>query len=198
MKGQIAEYVISLYEDIPMAVYEGLLSVLCLGVVGIIFYYGLKRGWRKVAGLVLVEYVFLIYCSTVVYRNALRERGCELMPFWSYRAILEGRPELLSENIMNVVAFVPVGLMLKACMKGLKWWHALLIGVCLSVSIEVQQFVFKKGFSELDDVMHNTLGCMIGYGIYAIGRYWCERLSKRSVEVLKTRKLSNERLSRAL
>lgn len=23
-----------------------------------------------------------------------------------------------------------------------------------------------KGFSEIDDVIHNTLGCMIGYGIY--------------------------------
>ena len=36
MKEQITEYVISLYRDIPMAVYEGLLSVLCLGTVAII------------------------------------------------------------------------------------------------------------------------------------------------------------------
>ena len=46
MKEQIAEYLISLYKDIPMAVYEGLLSVLCLGVVVVIVCYRLKRGWR--------------------------------------------------------------------------------------------------------------------------------------------------------
>ena len=45
---------------------------------------------------------------------------------------------------------------------------ALLVGLCLSVSIEALQFVFKFGFSELDDVIHNTLGCMIGYGVYAL------------------------------
>lgn len=181
MKEQIAEYVISLYKDIPMVVYEGLLSVLCLGVVIIIACYGLKRGWRGIAGLLLLEYNFLIYCSTVIYRKGYEVAGHELSPFWSYNAIQEGRAELLTENIMNVVAFVPIGLLLGIGIPRLKWWYALQIGFCLSSSIEILQFVFKKGFAEFDDVMHNTLGCMIGYGIYAVARYGYERISKRSV-----------------
>lgn len=181
---QIAEYVISIYRDIPMAVYEGLLSVLCLGVVVIIACYGVKRGWRRIAGLVLAEYIFLIYCSTVFYRTTLAERKNDFHPFWSYRAIEDGRLELLPENIMNVVAFVPVGLLLGIAIKNIRWWQALLTGAWLSVSIEVLQFVFKKGFSELDDVIHNTLGCMIGYGIYALARYGYERFSKRGVGIL--------------
>ena len=40
MKEQITEYVLSLYRDIPTAVYEGLLSVLFLGAVVIIACYG--------------------------------------------------------------------------------------------------------------------------------------------------------------
>ena len=36
MKEQILDYFVSLYKDILMAVYEGLLSVLCLGVIVII------------------------------------------------------------------------------------------------------------------------------------------------------------------
>ena len=43
-----------------------------------------------------------------------------------------------------------------------------MIGICLSVGIETLQFVFRKGFSEFDDVMHNTLGCLIGYGMYKV------------------------------
>lgn len=189
MREQIAEYVVSLYKNIPMAVYEGLLSVLCLGVVVIIACYGLKRGWRRIAGLVLVEYMFFIYCSTVIYRTvAERFVGYSFTPFWSYNAIKEGRTELLTENIMNVVVFVPVGLLMGIAFKYIKWWQVLLIGAFISISIEVLQFILKKGFSELDDVMHNTLGCMIGYWIYALARYGYERISKRSVGVLKTRK----------
>ena len=163
MKEQITEYVLSLYRDIPMAVYEGLLSVLCLGVVVAIVCYGLKRGWRRIAGLQLVEYIFLIFCSTVIYRRGYEGAGYELSPFWSYAATQEGRTELLTENIMNVVAFVPIGLLLGIGIPRLKWWYALLIGFYLSSSIEILQFVFKKGFAEFDDVMHNTFGCILGY-----------------------------------
>jgi len=184
MKEQIAEYLISLYKDIPMAIYEGLLSILCLGTVAIIVCYGLKRRLKWIVGLLLVEYIFLIFCSTVIYRKGYEEAGYELSPFWSYTSIQEGRTELLAENIMNVVVFVPVGLLLSCISRQLRWWYALLIGFCLSSSIEILQFVFKKGFSEFDDVIHNTLGCMIGYGIYAVARYGYERLSKRSVRIL--------------
>ena len=108
----------SLYEDIPMAVYEGLLSVLCLGVVIIVVCYGLKRGWRKIAGLILVGYVFVLYCSTVLFRTAADGNGHEFRPFWSYEAIENGRSELLAENLMNVVVFVPVGILLGFMVNG--------------------------------------------------------------------------------
>ena len=100
------------------------------------------------------------------------------MPFWSYRAILDGKEQYLAENIMNVVAFVPVAVLLGIAIRGRNVWTAMLVGAGLSVGIETLQFVFKKGFSELDDVMHNTLRCMIGYGVYALIRYGYERISK--------------------
>lgn len=112
MREQIIDYVVSLYRDIPMVVYEGLLSVLCLGVVVVIVCYRLKRGWRKISGLILAEYVFVIYCSTVICRKVSEGVGHDFRPFWSYEAIENGKSELLVENIMNVVVFVPVGLLL--------------------------------------------------------------------------------------
>ena len=57
----------------------------------------------------------------------------------------------------------------------------LLIGCSISVTIEALQFCFMKGFSEVDDVMHNTVGCLIGYGVYAVVRYGFEIACKRSV-----------------
>ena len=104
MKEQIVEYAISLYRDIPMAVYEGLLSVLCLGTVAIIVCYGLKRRLKWIVGLLLVEYIFLIFCSTVIFRKGYEGAGYELSPFWSYKAIQEGRVELLVENDIGFVS----------------------------------------------------------------------------------------------
>lgn len=67
---------------------------------------------------------------------------------------------------MNVVVFIPVGLLLGIAFKQMTWWKALLIGCGISVTIEALQFFFVRGFSELDDVMHNTLGCILGYSLW--------------------------------
>jgi glycopeptide antibiotics resistance protein len=61
---------------------------------------------------------------------------------------------------------------------------ALLFGLGISVSIETLQFFLKRGFAEVDDVMHNIAGCVIGYGVYKLVRYGYKRLGKRSVVVL--------------
>lgn len=163
MKEEIKQYVVSLYQDVPTEVYEGLLSVFCLGSVVIIGLYGCKRGWRKIAGLLLVEYVFLIYYSTVIIRTKAEGVGYNFHPFWSY-----DRPELMVENVMNVVVFTPVGLLMGLAFRGIRWWQMLIAGAVLSISIEALQLFLKRGFSEFDDVMHNTLGCMLGYGIYKV------------------------------
>ena len=159
MKEQFRQYIINLYHDIPQEVYEGLLSIFCIGLVVFIVWKGFKTGLRYSATLLLIEYVFLIFCSTVIFRAVSATRQYDFHPFWSY-----DRSDLLIENIMNVIVFIPVGLLLGSLLKVKgSWAIALLIGCSISLTIESLQFFFMRGFSEVDDVMHNTLGCMIGY-----------------------------------
>lgn len=120
------------------------------------------------AGLLAIEYMIFIYCATVIFRVYSENVGHEFTPFWSYKAIGNGRIDLLAENIMNVVVFVPVGLLLSCVSHRLKWWMVLLIGIGISVSIEALQYFCHKGFSEFDDVFHNTLGCSIGIMIVVV------------------------------
>ena len=183
MKERIWEYVVSLYKDIPLGVYVGLAAVLCVGIVTLMVIYGIRKGTRLTAGLLLAEYVFLLYSSTVIFRaTSERFSGYDLHPFWSYRAYFSGEsPQLLVENVMNVVVFVPAGIILGSLLrvKG-SWFIALLFGLGISVSIETLQFFLKRGFAEVDDVMHNTVGCVIGYMLVVIikqiwllqKRYW--------------------------
>ena len=105
------------------------------------------------------------------FRTAADGNGHEFRPFWSYEAIQDGRSELIAENLMNVVVFVPLGMMLGSLLrvKG-SWLIALMVGMGISLSIEAMQFFFHRGFAETDDVMHNTLGCIVGYGIISLSR----------------------------
>ena len=176
MREQFRQYIINLYQDIPQEVYEGLLSVFCLGLVVFVAWKGLKTGFRYSANLLLVEYVFLIFCSTVIFRSIGAISQYDFHPFWSY-----ARPELFVENIMNVMVFVPVGFLLGFRIQDSSFTirKALLValmGCGISVTIEALQFFFMRGFSEVDDVMHNTVGCLIGYGIYSVARYGYERI----------------------
>lgn len=159
----------SLWRDIPLYVFESLGMVLCIGAVVLFALKGFKSGWRYVAGLLLAEYVFVLYCSTVIFRHVSSVREYDFTPFWSYRAYFSGNnPQLLPENIMNVVVFIPVGVLLGLSSRSMTWLWTLLIGACLSVGIESLQFIFLRGFSEFDDVMHNTLGCVMGYGLFSL------------------------------
>ena len=124
----------------------------------------LKIGFRYSAALFLLEYIILLFCSTVIFRPTGDTRQYDFHPFWSYNAIQEGREDLLAENIMNVVVFIPVGLILGLLLKVKgSWLIALMMGLAISVTIEALQFFLMRGFSEVDDVMHNTLGCILGY-----------------------------------
>ena len=170
MKADFLSYWNSLWNDIPIWVYEVGLLVLLAGWMICSLTCGFRKGLRYGLGLLLIEYVFLIYCSTVFFRNT-GELQYDFMPFWSYRDYFNGVDRrLLAENIMNVVVFVPVGLLVGATFRSRSWKKELVIGICLSVGIETLQFVLRKGFSEFDDVMHNTLGCLIGYRMYKSNR----------------------------
>lgn len=174
----------SLWIDIPMWIYETGFLVLLVGLVIWSWTRGTRKGLKYVLVLLLIEYVLLIYCSTVFFRNTGKLQY-DFIPFWSYRDYFNGvNRRLLAENIMNMVVFVPVGMLTGVAFRGMTWKKVMVIGMWLSIGIEVLQFVLKRGFSEVDDVMHNTIGCLIGYGLCCIIRFGYERVCKRSVGVL--------------
>lgn len=167
MGKELRKYCLQLINEVPHEIYVAMLIVLCVGAMILIGLCGFRKGLFYSSRLLFVECVFLLFASTVIFRAVRSVRKFDFSPFWSYRAIIDGsEPQLLSENIMNIIVFIPIGVLAGAVYRGMNWMRALVIGLCLSVGIEVMQFVFRKGFSEVDDVMHNTLGCVLGYGIY--------------------------------
>ncbi len=170
MTNQFVKYVVNLFKDVPVYVYEVLGLVFFIGTVLMLTFGGFRKGIRYSCRSLIAEYVILLFSSTVLYRSYRKRLKNDFHPFWSYDALQNGGEKLLPEIIMNVVVFVPVGLMQGCAFKNMTWWKVLLIGSGVSVCIETMQYYFQRGFAETDDVMHNTLGSMIGLEIMTILR----------------------------
>ncbi len=73
----------------------------------------------------------------------------------------------------NVAVTVPMGLML-AVLLGRRCSMPRVAAICLSTSlvIEVLQGLSGKRVADVDDVILNTLGGVIGWGLWVAGRRW--------------------------
>lgn len=140
----------------------------CFGFVSVVallavrFCVSRRNAFRWVVFSVLLAYMALVYSNTVFLRDAMEEAKYELKLFWSYCLQEDGSRHYM-ENLLNVVLFVPIGV-LCGCLSGkVRWWMVLLFAFGISASIETLQLVMKRGIFEFDDQLHNTLGAMVGY-----------------------------------
>lgn len=83
----------------------------------------------------------------------------------------DSRRDLLLNVIGNAAMFIPSGIVLPIVFKKLDSFRkVLLAGAALSLLIELLQLPFFERTSDADDLILNTLGVAIGYGIYSLVR----------------------------
>lgn len=116
---------------------------------------------------VLTFYLSFVATITVVARIPSHEYQYQLLLFWTYKAISNGETHYIYEIFWNVVLFIPIGILIMLLLKFKhKWVVALFIGIFLSALIEVLQLIFHRGLFEFDDIVHNTLGTVIGILVF--------------------------------
>ena len=108
---------------------------------------------KKWIPALLIGYILIILGVTLLFR-APNCTDYELTPFWSY-----SHPELIWEVVGNVLLFVPFGFL-----AGKLWgWRTIPLATFFSFYIEAIQLVSHLGFFEIDDIIHNTAGAIMGY-----------------------------------
>ena len=66
--------------------------------------------------------------------------------------------------LLNVILFLPLGVLLPVIWERLrKWYWTLISGFGFSLCIETAQYVWHRGMFDVDDIFTNTLGAMLGY-----------------------------------
>ena len=81
-----------------------------------------------------------------------------------------------TDLVGNIALFMPLGAALYVAgrnLSGIKWGlgGAMLIGLMVSLCIESAQYIFTLGFSDVDDLLYNTAGSVLGAVLMArVGR----------------------------
>lgn len=125
---------------------------------------------RKLCLLILFLYL-LVLLQITVWRSGqfqwLSGGSVNLSLFREYALLLKNRQYLLSIYLFvgNLIWFVPLGFLLPKLIT-CRWYHIFWCGLLLSLLIETLQFLLGTGVSDLDDLILNTVGSMLGYALH--------------------------------
>ena len=128
--------------------------------------------------------VFGIYCFILIYILFL-SRGANIhytyaqyfrqfTNFIPFRTIVEyidrynnGFRNLSVVNLLgNFVLFMPMGALLPCVIRKLdRFWKVTLTVLGMVVMVEIVQGILRVGSVDIDDVLFNVIGAMIGYGL---------------------------------
>jgi glycopeptide antibiotics resistance protein len=92
-------------------------------------------------------------------------------PFKTIWPLLNGRTNHLIAlvNLLgNIVPFMPVGFLAPLVYRKMTWQKSLVLAIAVGLVMEGMEVVFRVGIFDVDDVLLNALGVMIGYGIFAV------------------------------
>lgn len=133
----------------------------------------------RILNSILCFLAFSAILFTTLFRGEGQHGAPILLPLYSLIEAQKHR-EMYRSLLMNVLLFVPFGLTLPFTLPE-KWTcRALLsivIAAMLSIYVEAAQFIFRLGRAEIDDVLMNTLGAVLGTLSYFPVWVW-KRVSK--------------------
>lgn len=70
---------------------------------------------------------------------------------------------------LNILLFTPLGYILPlACKQTRRFWIVIVVGILSSLLIEAIQLITYRRWFDVDDIFLNTLGALIGYGVYKV------------------------------
>ena len=140
--------------------------------------------------------LFVTYLAALLKITALRQAGLsavfethsmssiQLLPLiYTIQELGNGLWAFLYPVLGNIIWFVPMGFFLPWLWRGIRKRTVLLIAAMSSLSIEFCQWLLQSGVSDIDDVIFNSLGALVGYWLFvAIFQNLCYAVRKEMSE----------------
>lgn len=124
----------------------------------------------KILFFIYLSYLFYLVFLSSYYGRTLLHRNYNIIPFKTIGEFLffnHNMRDILRNIGGNIAAFLPMGFLFPLAFskmnKGTKVFTVILAA---TLFIEISQFVFGVGTCDVDDVILNFIGGVIGYKIY--------------------------------
>ena len=141
---------------------------------------------RRLAACALIAYSailikFVVFKAIPIIRIGhmrLRFAGSHTGPgnFVPFKTIVPlligpGNHLIATVNLIgNIIPFMPMGLLAPLVFRSSSWQKALVLGVVTGLTFEVMEVVFRVGIFDIDDVILNAFGVMVGYGAFVMSK----------------------------
>ena len=154
-----------------------------------------NNSWKIVLNILIVI-SFVIYIAALLYFTIGKSapvmmngetRRANFVPFGTIRRYIKllssGGSSIAYLNLIgNIILFIPMAVYLPWFVKGLrKFWKDVLAALAIIILIEIVEYITGRGSLDVDDVILNLLGAIIGYGIWKIP--FIKKLSGISIEI---------------
>lgn len=133
---------------------------------------------KKSHTVLLISTIILILFFTFIVRETFEvrhvgSRGVCLTPFSELYKLFTAQNHSFYfwQIVLNILLFIPFGFILSCNLHIYRrtkhlFLPILLSGLFVSISVELLQYITSRGFTEIDDVINNTVGSIIGWLAY--------------------------------
>jgi glycopeptide antibiotics resistance protein len=130
----------------------------------------MKNNRQRNLTRILFAVYFLILVWILLFKMSFsldelyKNRSINLIPFMG-SVVVNGRI-YINEIIDNILVFIPLGIYI--CMLKEDWsiLRKISVGFFISLGIEVLQFILAIGATDITDLLGNTLGGILGIGVF--------------------------------
>ena len=167
--------VMTLFNEFPFifVLRVGISAVLLFTLVslGLVLYkHSIINKIQRNSIILLSSYTVALLYFTVFGRYSQSYYRYEINVFASYRKLFENFDTYVFQQIiLNLLMLIPIGFLLCVIIKSkFKYLWAMVMSLLLTTVVEVLQFVSRCGTFEVDDLINNMIGAVIGIAIYAV------------------------------
>lgn len=143
-----------------------------------------RRIWHDI----LLMSVFGLYVAILLlflFGKSNYMRAVNFVPFFTIKGYLfRHMPMAVSNLAGNILLFVPMGVYLPLFSRRGRTWSALLWILLMSIAVEAAQFFLRAGSADIDDVILNVTGGLIGILFYRLLRAAFGERSRFAVEII--------------
>ena len=156
-----------------------IVSVVVLILLRII--YLIKNKQKIVLYKDLTYLAFVIYLLSlfqlVTLQDAVSWSTNNFIPLKEITRYNIGSALFIKNVIGNILLFVPFGFFISYILKSKRWFEPFIITIICSLTIEIVQLSIGRVF-DVDDILLNLIGGVIGYLLYKLLRYISNKLPK--------------------